>query len=134
PGTAGIMMPPAGYLAGVRELCDKYGIVFVLDEVMAGFGRPGEWVAADLSDVVPDRLAFAKGVNPGYVPLCGVSISGAIADTFGKRPYPGGLTYSGHPLACAAAVATIRVMAEEGVVENAARLGSDVLEPALREL
>ncbi|CAL9472168.1 aspartate aminotransferase family protein [Streptomyces sp. enrichment culture] len=134
PGTAGIMMPPAGYLAGVRELCDKYGIVFVLDEVMAGFGRTGEWFAADLYDVVPDLLTFAKGVNSGYVPLGGVAISGAIADTFGKRPYPGGLTYSGHPLACAAAVATIRVMAEEGIVENAARLGSTVLEPALRDL
>src|SRR5690606_2735981 len=88
PGTAGIMMPPAGYLAGVRELCDKYGIVFVLDEVMAGFGRTGEWFAADLYDVVPDLLTFAKGVNSGYVPLGGVAISGAIADTFGKRPYP----------------------------------------------
>jgi taurine--2-oxoglutarate transaminase len=134
PGTAGIMVPPAGYLAGVREICDKYGIVFVLDEVMAGFGRTGEWFAADLFDVVPDLLTFAKGVNSGYVPLGGVAISGAIAETFGKRAYPGGLTYSGHPLACAAAVATINVMAEEGVVENAARLGADIVEPVLSEL
>ncbi|MGQ4427597.1 aspartate aminotransferase family protein, partial [Streptomyces violaceoruber] len=134
PGTAGIMMPPAGYLAGVREICDKYGIVFVLDEVMAGFGRTGTWFAADLYDVVPDLMTFAKGVNSGYVPLGGVAISAEIAATFAERPYPGGLTYSGHPLACAAAVATINVMAEEGVVEHAARLGAEVVEPALREL
>ncbi|MCX2922411.1 aspartate aminotransferase family protein [Streptomyces sp. NEAU-W12] len=134
PGTAGIMPPPPGYLAGVRELCDRHGIVFVLDEVMAGFGRTGTWFAADLYDVVPDLMTFAKGVNSGYVPLGGVAISGAIADTFGKRPYPGGLTYSGHPLACAAAVATIDAMAEEGIVENAARLGESVVGPALHAL
>ncbi|MET7679122.1 aspartate aminotransferase family protein [Streptomyces sp. NPDC005423] len=134
PGTAGIMVPPPGYLAGVREICDKYGIVFVLDEVMAGFGRTGEWFAADLFDVTPDLMTFAKGVNSGYVPLGGVAISGAIADTFATRPYPGGLTYSGHPLACAAAVATINVMADEGIVDNAADLGARVVEPALRAL
>ncbi|MEU7578623.1 aspartate aminotransferase family protein [Streptomyces sp. NPDC041068] len=134
PGTAGIMVPPPGYLAGVRELCDKYGIVFVLDEVMAGFGRTGEWFAADLFDVVPDLMTFAKGVNSGYVPLGGVAISGKIAETFAKRPYPGGLTYSGHPLACAAAVATIGVMAQERVVEHAANLGAQVIEPGLRAL
>jgi taurine--2-oxoglutarate transaminase len=134
PGTAGIMLPPPGYLAGVRELCDRHGIVFILDEVMAGFGRTGKWFAADHYDVVPDLMTFAKGVNSGYVPLGGVAISGAIADTFGKRPYPGGLTYSGHPLACAAAVATINVMEEERVVENAAHLGETLIGPALRDL
>ncbi|MFJ4006939.1 aspartate aminotransferase family protein [Streptomyces sp. NPDC090023] len=134
PGTAGIMVPPPGYLAGVREICDRHGIVFILDEVMAGFGRTGEWFAADLSGVVPDLMTFAKGVNSGYVPLGGVAISGAIAETFAKRPYPGGLTYSGHPLACAAAVATINVMAREGIVENAKRLGETVLGPALASL
>ncbi|MGY0017584.1 aspartate aminotransferase family protein [Streptomyces sp. cg35] len=134
PGTAGIMLPPAGYLAGVRELCDTYGIVFVLDEVMAGFGRTGEWFAADLYDVTPDLMTFAKGVNSGYVPLGGVAISGAIAETFAKRPYPGGLTYSGHPLACAAAVATINVMEEEGIVAHAAKLGAEIIEPGLRDL
>ncbi|MGA5289957.1 aspartate aminotransferase family protein [Streptomyces pseudogriseolus] len=134
PGTAGIMPPPPGYLAGVRELCDKYGIVLVLDEVMAGFGRTGTWFAADLFDVVPDLMTFAKGVNSGYVPLGGVAISSEIAATFATRPYPGGLTYSGHPLACAAAVATINVMEEEGVVENAAALGASVVGPGLREL
>ncbi|MFJ8939931.1 aspartate aminotransferase family protein [Streptomyces sp. NPDC102365] len=134
PGTAGIMIPPPGYLEGVRALCDAHGIVFVLDEVMAGFGRTGKWFAADHTGVVPDLLTFAKGVNSGYVPLGGVAISGAIADTFARRPYPGGLTYSGHPLACAAAVATLNVMEEEGVVEQAARTGENVLGPGLREL
>ncbi|MEV0253126.1 aspartate aminotransferase family protein [Streptomyces sp. NPDC050732] len=134
PGTAGIMLPPPGYLAGVRALCDKHGIVFILDEVMAGFGRTGEWFAADLYDVTPDLMTFAKGVNSGYVPLGGVAISGKVAETFARRPYPGGLTYSGHPLACAAAVATINVMAEEGVVEHAANLGAQVIEPGLRAL
>ncbi|MFJ1564589.1 aspartate aminotransferase family protein [Streptomyces erythrochromogenes] len=134
PGTAGIMVPPAGYLAGVRELCDRYGIVFILDEVMAGFGRTGKWFAADHWDVTPDLITFAKGVNSGYVPLGGVAISAAVAETFATRPYPGGLTYSGHPLACAAAVATINTMEEEGVVEHAAHLGENVIGPALAEL
>ncbi|WP_458076359.1 aminotransferase class III-fold pyridoxal phosphate-dependent enzyme [Streptomyces sp. EMB26] len=134
PGTAGVMPPPPGYLAGVRALCDKYGIVLVLDEVMAGFGRTGTWFAADLYDVVPDLMTFAKGVNSGYVPLGGVAISAEIAATFATRAYPGGLTYSGHPLACAAAVATINVMEEEGLVGNAASLGASVVGPGLREL
>ncbi|MEU4150872.1 aspartate aminotransferase family protein [Streptomyces sp. NPDC026659] len=134
PGTAGIMVPPPGYLAGVRDICDRNGIVFILDEVMAGFGRTGEWFAADLFDVVPDLMTFAKGVNSGYVPLGGVAISPEIADTFATTPYPGGLTYSGHPLACAAAVATINVMEEEGIVENAKRLGETVLRPGLAAL
>ncbi|MDJ1134711.1 aspartate aminotransferase family protein [Streptomyces iconiensis] len=134
PGTAGIMMPPPGYLQGVREICDRHGIVYILDEVMAGFGRTGTWFAADLYDVVPDLLTFAKGVNSGYVPLGGVAISAKIAETFDQRPYPGGLTYSGHPLACGAAVATLQVMAEEGIVEHAARLGESVIGPALREI
>lgn len=134
PGTAGIMIPPPGYLEGVRALCDEYGIVFILDEVMVGFGRTGRWFAADHSGVVPDLMTFAKGVNSGYVPLGGVAISAAVADTFARRPYPGGLTYSGHPLACAAAVATLNVMEEEGIVEQAARTGETVLGPGLRDL
>lgn len=134
PGTAGIMPPPPGYLTGVRELCDRYGIVLILDEVMAGFGRTGAWFAADHYGVVPDLLTFAKGVTSGYVPLGGVAMSPEIAATFDRRPYPGGLTYSGHPLACAAAVATLRVMAEERVVERAAHLGEHILGPGLRAL
>jgi taurine--2-oxoglutarate transaminase len=134
PGTAGIFEPPPGYLAGVRGLCDRHGIVMILDEVMAGFGRAGAWLALDRYGVTPDLITFAKGVNSGYVPLGGVIVSGAVADTFAHQPYPGGLTYSGHPLATAAAVATIHAMREEGVVENAERLGRDVLGPGLAEL
>ena len=134
PGTAGIMVPPPGYMAGVREICDRYGIVFIADEVMAGFGRTGEWFAIDHFDVVPDLMTFAKGVTSGYVPLGGVAISEEIAATFADRAYPGGLTYSGHPLACAAAVATINVVEDEGMVANADRIGAEVLGPGLHEL
>lgn len=134
PGTAGVMVPPPGYMAGVRELCDQFGIVFIADEVMAGFGRTGEWFAINHFNVVPDLLTFAKGVNSGYVPLGGVAINGAIAETFSERAYPGGLTYSGHPLATAAAVATIEAMDEEGMIGNARRIGRDVLGPQLQRL
>lgn len=134
PGTAGIMVPPPGYLAGVREICDRHGIVLVADEVMSGFGRSGRWFAVEHGETVPDLLTFAKGVNSGYVPLGGVAISDAIHATFAHRSYPGGLTYSGHPLACAAAVATIRTMEDDDVVGAAERLGTDVLGPGLRAL
>lgn len=134
PGTAGIMVPPPGYMAGVREICNKYGIVMIADEVMAGFGRTGKWFAIEHFDVVPDLMTFAKGVTSGYVPLGGVAINDAIYSTFADRAYPGGLTYSGHPLACAAAVATINVMEDEGMVANAARIGSEVLGPGLADL
>lgn len=133
-GTNGILVPPDGYLAGVRELCDRYGIVMVADEVMSGFARCGEWFAVDHWGVVPDLICFAKGVNSGYLPLGGVIISRRIADTFRTRPYPGGLTYSGHPLACASAVASINIFEEEGVVEHSRMLGTDVIAPALAEL
>ncbi|WFR72395.1 aspartate aminotransferase family protein [Prescottella defluvii] len=126
---------PAARLHGrVREICDRYGIVFIADEVMAGFGRTGKWFAIDHFDVVPDLITFAKGVNSGYVPLGGVAISAKIAATFDDRAYPGGLTYSGHPLATAAAVATIEAMEDEGIVDNAARIGAEVLGPGLRAL
>ena len=118
----------------MRELCDRHGIVYIADEVMAGFGRSGSWFAFEHGDVVPDLITFAKGVNSGYVPLGGVVISDAIAATFDERVYPGGLTYSGHPLACAAAVATIETMEEEGIVENAARLGREVFGPGLEKI
>lgn len=131
PGTAGIMLPPPGYLRGVRELCDRHGIVLIADEVMAGFGRAGRWFAIEHGGVVPDLLTFAKGVNSGYVPMGGVAISDEIHATFTDRVYPGGLTYSGHPLACAAAVATIRAMEEDRVVEHAAALGREVFGPEL---
>ncbi|HEU4912065.1 MAG TPA: aspartate aminotransferase family protein [Actinomycetes bacterium] len=134
PGTAGILVPPDGYLAGVRDICDRHGIVYVADEVMAGFGRAGEWFAVDRWGVTPDLIAFAKGSNSGYVPLGGVVISEPIAATFAERVFPGGLTYSGHPLACAAAVASINAMRDEGIIDNARRIGDDVLGPGLREL
>ncbi len=134
PGTAGIMVPSKEYLQGVRALCDKYDIMYIADEVMAGFGRTGRWFAYDHFDVVPDLVTFAKGVNSGYVPLGGVIMSDAIYDRFAQSPYPGGLTYSGHPLACAAAVATITAMEEEGMIEHAARLGQEVVGPRLREI
>jgi taurine---2-oxoglutarate transaminase len=134
PGTAGIMVPPKGFLKGVRELCDRYGIVYIADEVMCGFGRTGSWFAYLDQDIKPDLVVFAKGVNSGYVPLGGVVINEAISATFNDRVYPGGLTYSGHPLACAAAVATIEAMENEHIVENARRIGEEVLRPGLVEL
>ncbi|MBW4030703.1 MAG: aspartate aminotransferase family protein [Acidobacteria bacterium] len=134
PGTAGIMVPPPGYLQGVRELCDRYGIVYIADEVMAGFGRTGSWFAYQQHGVTPDLVTFAKGVNSGYVPLGGVVINEAICQTFADRVYPGGLTYSGHPLACASAVASMRAMADDGIIENARRIGDEVLRPGLLAL
>jgi taurine---2-oxoglutarate transaminase len=151
PGTAGIMVPPPGYLRGVRELCDRHGILWIADEVMSGFGRCGRWFAAELAneaptgvdgqwapvggtDVAPDLIAFAKGVNSGYVPLGGVVITEKIAATFKQRVFPGGLTYSGHPLACAAAVANIGVLADDKLIENSDRLGREVFAPGLKAL
>jgi taurine--2-oxoglutarate transaminase len=133
-GTNGILVPPPGYLAGVRALCDEYGIVMIADEVMAGFGRCGEWFAVDHWGVAPDLITFAKGVNSGYVPLGGVIMKDAIAATFADRVYPGGLTYSGHPLGCAAAVASINIFKEEGIVEHARELGTEVIGPELAKL
>lgn len=134
PGSVGVLVPPPGYLAGVRAIADRYGIVLILDEVMAGFGRTGSWLALDLFDVRPDLVTFAKGVNSGYVPAGGVMISAPIAEAFDDRVFPGGLTYSGHPLAMATIVATLKAMADEGIVDNAATIGADVLGPGLAEL
>ena len=134
PGTAGVMPPPPGYLAGVRELATKHGIVLIADEVMAGFGRTGEWFAFDNWNVVPDLITFAKGVNSGYVPAGGVIISDPIAQDFDDRVFPGGLTYSGHPLAMAAIVAALDAMREEGIVENAKTIGAEHIGPALERL
>jgi len=133
-GTNGILVPPAGYLAGVRELCDEHGILLIADEVMSGFARCGEWFAIQHWGVRPDLITFAKGVNSGYVPLGGVVISDAVAETFEQRAYPGGLTYSGHPLACASAVASINIFKEEGIVEHSRALGVDVLGPELAKI
>jgi taurine--2-oxoglutarate transaminase len=133
-GGSGVIVPPPGYLRGVRELCDRHGIVYIADEVMVGFGRTGAWFGVDHEGVAPDLLAFAKGVNSGYVPLGGVLVGSRIYEAFTQRPYPAGMTYSGHPLACAAAVGAIRAMQDEGTVAAAARLGTDLLGPGLRQL
>lgn len=133
-GTNGVLVPPDGYLAGVRELCDRHGIVFIADEVMVGFGRVGEWFAVDAWHVVPDLVTFAKGVNSGYVPLGGVVVSPAIARTFAERPFPGGLTYSGHPLACAVAAESIRVFDDEEILARVRRQGAEIVAPMLEKL
>ncbi len=139
PGTAGVLVPPPGYLAGVRALCDRYDIILILDEVMSGFGRTGDWFAwqnelVNGDGVVPDLITFAKGVNSGYVPAGGVVISESIANAFEDEVFPGGLTYSGHPLAMASIVAAIDAMEDEGIVDNAAAIGRDVLAPGLAAL
>jgi taurine--2-oxoglutarate transaminase len=133
-GTNGILVPPDGYLAGVRAICDEFGIMLIADEVMAGFGRCGEWFAVDHWGVTPDLITFAKGVNSGYVPLGGVVISDEIAGSFQHRAYPGGLTYSGHPLACASAVASIGIFREDLIIENARHIGSEILAPGLAQI
>ena len=130
-GTNGVLIPPPGYLAGVRALCDKYGIIMICDEVMVGFGRVGEWFAFQAHGVAPDLITFAKGINSGYVPLGGVVISDAISKAFDNRVFPGGLTYSGHPLACAAGVATFAVFERDGILERVRDLGDRVVRPTL---
>lgn len=134
PGTAGVLVPPPGYLQGVRALADEFGIMLILDEVMVGFGRTGRWLALEHFDVVPDLITFAKGVNSGYVPAGGVMVSQRVDAYFQERMFPGGLTYSGHPLAMAAIVATLAAMQEEDVVGNARRLGEAVLGPGVQAL
>jgi taurine--2-oxoglutarate transaminase len=123
-GTNGIIVPPDGYLQSIRETCDRHGILLICDEVMAGFGRTGKWFACDNWDVVPDILTVAKGINSGYVPLGAMIVSEPIADELRGRFLAGGLTYSGHPLACASGVASIEAFQEEGIVENAAEHGA----------
>ena len=132
-GTNGIIVPPDGYLQSIREVCDRHGILLILDEVMAGFGRTGRWFAADNWNVTPDIMTVAKGINSGYVPLGAVVVSEPIAEWLQDKYLAGGLTYSGHPLACAAAVASIGIFREERIVENAAAMG-DVLATELPAL
>ncbi|HTN30998.1 MAG TPA: aspartate aminotransferase family protein [Pseudomonas sp.] len=134
PGSVGILIPPAGYLQGVRALADEFGLLLILDEVMAGFGRCGSWLALERFDVTPDLITFAKGVNSGYVPAGGVLISERICKFFDTRYFPGGLTYSGHPLAMAAIVATLDAMRDEGIVDNARQVGEEILGPGLKAL
>ncbi|HXY17463.1 MAG TPA: aminotransferase class III-fold pyridoxal phosphate-dependent enzyme [Gaiellaceae bacterium] len=123
-GTNGVIPPPPGYLQAIREVCDRHGILLILDEVMAGFGRTGTWFACENWDVVPDILTVAKGINSGYVPLGAMIARGELVGRIRDRFFPGGLTYAGHPLACAAAVASIEAFREEGIVEHAAEMGA----------
>jgi taurine--2-oxoglutarate transaminase len=122
-GTNGILIPPDGYMQGVRALCDKHGIVMIADEVMSGFGRTGEWFAINHWNVVPDIMTMAKGITSSYIPLGAVGIRRKIADFFNDKMFPGGLTYSSHALACATALATIAVYEEDGLIERAKRTG-----------
>ena len=122
-GTNGILVPPDGYIQGLRELCDRYGILLIADEVMSGFGRTGEWFSVDHWKVVPDLISMAKGLTSAYVQLGAVGMRRQIADHFEKNVFYGGLTYNSHPLACAAALATIDVYEEDKLLENAQQMG-----------
>jgi taurine--2-oxoglutarate transaminase len=122
-GTNGILVPPDGYIQGVREICDRYGILMIADEVMAGFGRTGKWFAIDHYDVVPDLITMAKGLTSAYVQLGALGMRRKYAEHFTDKVFYGGLTYNSHPLACATALATIAVYEDEGLIERAARMG-----------
>jgi taurine--2-oxoglutarate transaminase len=123
-GTNGILIPPDGFLAGVRELCDRYGILMIADEVMSGFGRTGEWFAVNHWNVVPDLMTMAKGLTSAYFPMGAVGLRRKVADFFSDRVFRGGLTYNSHPLGCATALANIAVIEEDDLVGNARRMGS----------
>src|SRR5215203_829447 len=127
-GTNGLLVPPDGYLQGVRAICDRHGILLIADEVMSGFGRTGKWFALDHWGVVPDLMTMAKGLTSAYVQLGAVGMRRAVARAFEERPFPGGLTYNSHPLGCAAALATIKVYEDEGLVENARHMGISLRE------
>lgn len=133
-GTNGVLVPPPGYLEGLRRICDKYGIMWIADEVMVGFGRTGTMFAVENFNATPDLLTFAKGVNSGYVPLGGVIISEKVRDSFAHRPYPGGLTYSGHPLACAAGVETFKIFREQQILQHVNTLANDIIAPRLHDM
>lgn len=132
-GTNGVIIPPRGYLQGVREICDRYGIVMIADEVMSGFGRTGKWFAVEHWGVVPDMMTMAKGLTSGYAPLGAVAMKQVIADTFAERVYQGGLTYNGHPVSLAAAIGVMRVMQEDHLVERGEQMGK-VMADMLAEL
>jgi taurine--2-oxoglutarate transaminase len=123
-GTNGVLIPPAGYLEGVRKLCDKYGILMIADEVMSGFGRTGEWFAVDHWKVVPDLFCMAKGLTSSYLPLGAVGMRHHIAQHFQDKVFYGGLTYNSHPMGCAAALATIRVYEEDNLIDNSKKMGA----------
>lgn len=135
-GSSGVIMPPEGFLRGVREICDRHDVLWIADEVMVGFGRTGKFFAYehDGADFQPDLVTFAKGVNAGMVPLGGVMMTERIAQRFADKPYPGGLTYSGHPLACAPGVAALEVYEEEDIFNHVSTVGEEVIGPRLAEI
>ncbi|HEY0875375.1 MAG TPA: aminotransferase class III-fold pyridoxal phosphate-dependent enzyme [Vicinamibacterales bacterium] len=132
-GTNGILVPPDGYLEGIRELCTKYGILMVADEVMSGFGRTGEWFAIDHWKIVPDLITMAKGLTSAYVPLGAVGMRRSIADHFKDKVFYGGLTYNSHPLGCATALATIAVYEDEDLIARAKKTG-EVMKRMMQDL
>lgn len=132
-GTNGIIIPPDGYLQGVREICDRNNILLICDEVMSGFGRTGEWFAVDNWNVIPDLMTMAKGLTSAYAPLGAVAMRDKIAQFFDDKVFYGGLTYNSHPISLAAAIATINVMKEDRIVENAKKMGA-VLRKHLNDL
>jgi taurine--2-oxoglutarate transaminase len=132
-GTNGIIIPPQGYMQGVRALCDKYGIVMIADEVMSGFGRTGKWFAVEHWDVLPDMMTMAKGLTSAYAPLGAVAMKPEIAAAFHEHVFESGLTYTSHPVSLAAAVANIHVMRDDKIVEHAAAMGP-VLNRMLKDL
>jgi taurine---2-oxoglutarate transaminase len=123
-GTNGVLVPPDGYLEGVRKLCDKYGILMIADEVMSGFGRTGAWFACDHWKIVPDLLCMAKGLTSSYLPLGAVGMRHHVAQHFQDKVFYGGLTYNSHPMGCATALATIHVYEEDRLIENAQKMGA----------
>jgi len=127
-GTNGVLIPPEGYLQGVRQLCDRYGILLICDEVMAGFGRTGTWFAVEHWDVIPDLMVMAKGLTSGYAPLGALAMTGAVAASFNKRVYQGGLTFNGHPISLAAAIANLQAIRADSLVEQARGLQPLLLE------
>jgi taurine--2-oxoglutarate transaminase len=122
-GTNGVIVPPIGYLQGIRDLCDQYGILFIADEVMSGFGRTGKWFAVENWDVIPDLMTMAKGMTSGYAPLGAVAMKSEIADFFNERVYQGGLTYNAHPISLAAAIANIDVLIEDQLIKRSQEMG-----------
>ena len=122
-GTNGVLVPPEGFIRGIRDLCTTYGILMVADEVMSGFGRTGEWFSVDHWRVVPDLMTMAKGLTSAYVPLGAVGLRRPIADHFQQKVFFGGLTYNSHPLGCAAALATLQVYEDDHLIDNARRMG-----------
>ena len=127
-GSNGLIVPPDGYMQRLREICTRNGVLLITDEVMSGFGRTGKWFAVDNWNVVPDIITMAKGLTSGYIPLGAVALSKKITDVLDKQMLWAGLTYNAHPMACAAAVATLQVYRDDKLLENTVAMGQIVRE------